>query len=130
MGEEVLPSLFLASFGATFDLSSGSPQGLTPTVGTLVSETGVILSLEPSNASLHAVLYTGPSAVTIFPAPNSPVGAKLFLIFLREVQVAYLVSLSQPVAKSAFPYFASTAESLPCFFGTSCISSKFYSIAL
>lgn len=115
VGEVVFPSSFVASLAASFGHSSGSPLCLTPTAGTPVSERCAYLSLEFSNASPLGVQYTGPSAVTILPMPNSPVEVKLFFMQQLGVYDAHHVSSSHPVAKSDLPLHTTSFGLVTCF---------------
>lgn len=118
MGEVVLPSTLVASLAASFEHSSGSPLCLTPTADTPVSGRGVYLFFGLSNASPQVVQYTGPSAVTILPMPNSPVGVKLFLMQQLGVYGALHVSSSHPVAKSDFPLQTTSFGLVTCLLGS------------
>lgn len=98
-----MPSERLDSIGDSFGQFSGSPLALTPTDETPVLDTEVLAFFDTSNAQPSTAYETGPSAVLLFPAPNSPIDVKLFYLQQDGVSVDYLVSFSLPMAKSDFP---------------------------
>lgn len=93
--------------------SSGYPQCLIPTAATIVSETVAHLSGGVHSAFFSAVHGTDPSAVTSLPAPNSPVGVKLFFLQQLGVYTDHSVSFAQPAAKSDFPSSTTFIVSIP-----------------
>ena len=67
-----------------------------------ISRENIVQSFNPSGTSPLTILSANPSAIAVFPTPGSPIKHGLFLVFLDNILITFLISVSLPITGSSF----------------------------
>ena len=123
MNMMILPSDLRTSSSTALSLSSNSPLYLAPATSAPISSENSCLSLSDSGTSPLTIRCARPSTTAVLPTPGSPMSTGLFLVFLDNILITFLISSSRPMTGSSFWSLAAATRSLPYFSRDSYVSS-------
>ncbi len=108
--------IFLAcmiSFIISLSLSSNCPLYFVPAISEPRSRLTILLSRRFSGTSSETIFWASLSTIAVFPTPDSPTIAGLFLILLARIWRTLSISLSLPITGSSLFSLAKAVRSLP-----------------